>query len=210
MPDFFIFTLCCFFGVLDISEQISLQKLRFASYFIRSMQSSSSVPLLLYCCLHGMYCAPPEILPKKQTPRPAPNAPSVKKKRGCVDNRRIVPIINKRPRGRKRVTGKHTHLYSTIRDFIPADCKYTVLYQPSTRVNLRIYYLASLLHKYSGYLSISILKRKILTRCRQARILFVQWSPTFTEKSRPEDPIFQKTTKKFKTKLTIIWENFLT
>jgi hypothetical protein len=40
MPDFFLFSRSCFFGVLDISEQISLQKLRFASYFIRTVQSS--------------------------------------------------------------------------------------------------------------------------------------------------------------------------
>jgi hypothetical protein len=47
MPDFFICTLglvaTCFFGVLDISEQISLQKLRFASYFIRTVQSSQQL-----------------------------------------------------------------------------------------------------------------------------------------------------------------------
>jgi hypothetical protein len=38
-----IFSLCCFFGVLPVSEQISLLKLRFASYFIHTVQSSQQL-----------------------------------------------------------------------------------------------------------------------------------------------------------------------
>jgi hypothetical protein len=40
---FFYLHACCFFGVLVVSERISLQKLRFASYFIHTAISSQQL-----------------------------------------------------------------------------------------------------------------------------------------------------------------------